>query len=100
MEVYGDLGDMGPESPAWHPVMILVGPCRGIASIDELIRDIDDAPHLRAGFRLFSDGFYRVDGHTDDRAQIGNWLSARTGVQSVVDDGTTLHVRPLPEEEP
>ena len=98
--VYGETGQLGAHAPRWEPVMILVGPCAGIASIDGLIREIDEAPHLEVGFRLFRDGFYRVDGQTDDRSDVGTWLSAQASVQSVVDDGTTLHVRPRPEPAP
>ena len=98
--VYGDIGGRGAQRQKLEPLIILVGPCAGIASIDGLIREIDEAPHLEVGFRLFRDGFYRVDGHTDDRTEVGTWLSARTGVQSVVDDGTALHVRPRPEPAP
>lgn len=93
LRIYGDTPEEG-DAAVWNPVVLLVGPCAGIASIGDLIVDLESSPHLRVSFRLFRDGFYRVDGHAADRVQLGEWLGARRDVQSVVDDASALHVRP------
>ncbi len=97
LRIYGDAPEEG-DAAVWNPVVVLVGPCTGIASIGDLIVDLESSPHLRVSFRLFRDGFYRVDGHAADRVQLGEWLGARRDVQSVVDDASALHVRPVLEQ--
>lgn len=77
-----------------EPVSVIVGPADSLGLITGLIDALEGSPHFSAQFRVFRDGFYRVDGQAHDRANLLGWLKGQTGVRDVSADEETLHVLP------
>lgn len=75
-------------------VTVMVGPTDVLGVIAGLIDSLDGSPHLSVGFRMFRDGFYRVDGRAHDKDKLISWLRSQSAVRDVVVDQETLHVFP------
>lgn len=79
---------------AGEPVTVLVGPTDSISGIANLIDALEGSPHLAVRFRVFRDGFYRVDGEAHDRTKLLGWLRAQSDVRELSIDQETVHVSP------
>jgi hypothetical protein len=77
------------------PVTVVVGPTDSLGMITGLIDALEGSPHLSVQFRVFRDGFYRVDGQAHDRIKFIGWLRAQSAVRDVVVDEELVHVSPL-----
>ena len=76
------------------PVTVLVGPTDSLGVITGLIDALEGSPHLMVQFRIFRDGFYRIDGRAHDRAKLVEWLRSQSAVRNIAVDQETLHVVP------
>ncbi len=75
-------------------LVILVGPSDSIASLAKVIDLLEHVPNLTISFRIFRDGFYRVDGQSEKINQIASWLKLQEDVHEVEINGETIHVIP------
>lgn len=79
---------------ATAPVTVLVGPTDSLGVIAGLIDALEGSTHFSPQFRVFRDGFYRVDGRTHDRMKLVAWLRSQSSVHDIAVDDETLHVVP------
>jgi hypothetical protein len=77
-----------------EPIEILIGPVNVLGSIAGLIDDLEAMPHLTPKFRVYRDGFYRVDGTTDNILAVVRWLEAHSETGDVVVQDDAIHVLP------
>lgn len=81
-------------SDATTPVTVLVGPTDSLGVIAGLIDALEGSTYFTPQFRVFRDGFYRVDGRAHDRAKLIEWLRGQSSVHDIAVDEETLHVVP------
>jgi regulator of replication initiation timing len=86
--------DVVSEERPTVPMTVMVGPTDTVALIAHLMEALDNCPHLTVRFRLFRDGYYRVDGVTTDPVSLLSWLQKRPEVQVLDRDKGTIHVVP------
>ncbi len=80
-----------------EPVTVMIGPTRTLGDITGLIDSMEGCPHLIPKFRVFRDGFYRVDGSAVDKDRLITWLHSLSDVRDTIVEGETLHVLPRGE---
>ncbi len=81
-------------SGAGESITVIVGPTDSIGHITGLIDALEGSPHLAVRFRVFRDGFYRVDGQAHDRNKLIGWLRAHSLVRNIAVDQELVHVSP------
>lgn len=81
-------------SGAGESITVVVGPTDSIGRITGLIDALEGSPHLAVRFRVFRDGFYRVDGQAHDRDKLIGWLRAQSLVRDIAVDHELVHVSP------
>jgi hypothetical protein len=77
-----------------QPVIVLVGPTDVLGPITLVVDALESSPHFTPRFRVFRDGFYRVDGETADRTKLVDWLCALPDVRETHLEQETIHVVP------
>lgn len=80
-----------------EPITVMIGPARALGDITGLIDSMEGCPHLIPKFRVFRDGFYRVDGSAVDKSRLITWLHSLAEVRDTIVEGETLHVLPRGE---
>lgn len=75
-------------------VTLMMGPTDSLTSITRLIDALDGCPHLMAHFRVFRDGFYRIDGTAVDMDRLVSWLNRLPDVRETVVEGESVHIVP------
>ncbi len=81
-------------SGSGESITIIVGPTDSIGHIAGLIDALEGSPQLEVKFRVFRDGFYRVDGQAHDRDKLIGWLRAQSLVRDIAVDHELVHVSP------
>ncbi|MCY0896520.1 MAG: hypothetical protein OWS03_09560 [Alicyclobacillaceae bacterium] len=81
-------------SASMQPAIVLVGPTDVLGPITLVVDALESSPHFTPRFRVFRDGFYRVDGETADRTKLIDWLRALPEVRETRQDQETIHVVP------
>ena len=77
-----------------NPVVVMIGPVAALQPLVELIDDLEEAPGLSIQFRIFRDGFYRVDGYASDAAALRQWFEVHPRVRSAVFENGALYIAP------
>lgn len=75
-------------------IIILIGPSDSLAPIMNLIDHLERAPNLKIAFRVFRDGFYRIDSRCSNMREFIAWLKLQDHIRHVEVDGETIHVIP------
>lgn len=73
-------------------IIVLIGPVSTFSSIAPLADTLDKLPDLSIQFRVFRDGFYRIDAWIENVDSLTKWLQSQTGVRAVHCEQDTLHV--------
>jgi hypothetical protein len=77
-----------------EPVVVLVGPVEMLGAITGLVDDLETVPNLVPRFRVYRDGFYRVEASTSNLLAVVRWLESREDVGEVVVQDDAIHVVP------
>ncbi|MHB1684823.1 MAG: hypothetical protein ACYCYO_18685 [Bacilli bacterium] len=79
---------------AVKPLTLMIGPTDTLGIIVTLVEDIETSPEMMIRFRVFRDGFYRIDGYTKDYTSMIAKLQNRSDIRSLTVNGETLHIMP------
>lgn len=75
-----------------EPVLIMVGPVHSFRAILDFSETVETLSFLAIRFRLFRDGYFRLDGHVTHLGSLLEWLRERPEVHSVTEDQGMLLV--------
>lgn len=82
------------QSGVSEPVTVMVGPTDSLGVITGIIDFLEGSPHLQVQFRVFRDGFYRVEGQAHDRGKLIGWLRSQSDVRDLSVDQEMIHIVP------
>ena len=77
-----------------EPIALMIGPTDNLAVISALVDGLEAMTSLTPQFRVYRDGFYRLDGVTTNRLGVIDWLRSHLDVAVVDDRGDALFVQP------
>jgi hypothetical protein len=73
-------------------ITIILGPASTFAKIAVVADDVESVDCLSIRFRVFRDGFYRIDAMTDKLQVVVAWFEEHPGTREVRVDQETIHV--------
>lgn len=83
---------MTGENAHQQSITIILGPASTFAKIAGVADDVETVECLNIRFRVFRDGFYRIDALTDKQQVVVAWFEQHPVTREVRVDQETIHV--------